>query len=959
MERGAGGSAKGRERDSASLAVNSSKERARLSGVQLSTFSLSFDFFVSSSARVPVNVYDNLPVITELPKGTVISCLTSYGAEPEYFVHVGTTEGAVLLFRVTKRKTQSNTDCFESVMDKKRILGKQKKESILQLEVLADGGRVVALTSAGAVQVMSATTLDIEETIATKGRVDRIVTEKLSPLMGIACVQKRLVQIFQYRGGEYKLEKELTLKDTPEDVEWTKGKLFIGYKNKYSFLYVDAEAIEETDIEGLEPGAPQVVQAGDVMLMRTGRQGVFTTFSGKKTGKKLDWSAPPINVGYRKPYALSLQKEQLEIHNCSDEQMVQLIKNTQQMERLADGALLLGASPSLVFCLHARTWDSQIGQLIKAQRVDEAINLFKTSIPASTPTNEKDRIMREIQKAAGIVLFSNLKFSAAIPYLKESDFDLREIVSLFPGYLPSSLNYKPRHQLESLEYLITETLLKRTRTHSAPTDRVKQYERSASEGVLELLLHRRKVEGECKAKRGSDPYVTRRIMDTAIVKLLVDLGSDQLAAFLASPIPVIVDEDDVLRYLTEHQQMHGLAVFYRMRGDEVKALDLWRELGKEAFAAASANAVSAQEPTADDGEEGQVAAPPPRPDGIRDTVDLLSRSNDVKLVFKYSAWVLERNIELGTSIFTSTLRKDPLPVDEVFAYLSSIRKVGSQIASKYLEYVVFHQKNSDEKYHTKLANSYLDVILPLLPESYDKDQARPEPGTEPGLLGPYRLLLFRLMEFSKVLNASSLLLRIKDTVLYEEQILCYTRLGQHEDALRVIFTNLKSHNKAAAYCQKHQATADVNLFLILLKVYLKRVRNGELSPKVEQLLNDYPQYLRPNEVIPLLPPTINIKQLEKYFERSLRQGQSQLRSRQVEKQLRKKDLMDAQLQRNRLTARAVVVQPNTKCKVCKGNIGETMMVYYPNGVVCHFKCKKSDFICPVSGRNFKTNPMDP
>jgi hypothetical protein len=83
------------------LSASSSKERARLSGVQLSSFSLSFDFFVSSSARVPVNVYDNLPVITELPKGTVISCVTSYGSEPDYYVHVGTSE-------VKKKKKKKN-----------------------------------------------------------------------------------------------------------------------------------------------------------------------------------------------------------------------------------------------------------------------------------------------------------------------------------------------------------------------------------------------------------------------------------------------------------------------------------------------------------------------------------------------------------------------------------------------------------------------------------------------------------------------------------------------------------------------------------------------------------------------------------------------------------------------------------------------------------------------------------
>ncbi len=54
----------------------------------------------------------------------------------------------------------------------------------------------------------------------------------------------------------------------------------------------------------------------------------------------------------------------------------------------------------------------------KAQRVEEAVNLFKTSIPASTAPSEKERVLREIHKAAGVVLFSNLKFSAAVQPLK-------------------------------------------------------------------------------------------------------------------------------------------------------------------------------------------------------------------------------------------------------------------------------------------------------------------------------------------------------------------------------------------------------------------------------------------------------------------------------------------------------------------------------------------------------------
>ncbi len=76
-----------------------------------------------------------------------------------------------------------------------------------------------------------------------------------------------------------------------------------------------------------------------------------------------------------------------------------------------------------------------------------------------------------VQKAAGVVLFSNLKFSAAVPYLQDTDLDARELISFFPGYLPKGSKFKSRHGL-TLEYLITETLIKRTKAQSAPADRV-------------------------------------------------------------------------------------------------------------------------------------------------------------------------------------------------------------------------------------------------------------------------------------------------------------------------------------------------------------------------------------------------------------------------------------------------------------------------------------------------------
>lgn len=714
------------------------------------------------------------------------------------------------------------------------------------------------------------------------------------------------------------------------ELEWTKGKLFIGYKNRYTFLFVDADDPVETDMEEFQKGSPCISIMGDQLLLRVGRQGIFCTFSGKKTGKKLDWSSQPIGIAYRKPYAISLQDEQIEIHNCADEQMVQLVKNTQGLQKLGDGALLLGASPSIVFCVHSRSWESQMVQLIKAQRVDEAINLFKMSVPASTPQSEKDRIMMDINKAAGVVLFSNLKFNLAIPFLKESDIDVREVISLFPGYLPVSSRYKPRHQLESLEYLIIETLTKRTRTHSAPEDRVRQYEHGALECVLEFLLYRREQEGVCQARPGSEKAETRKCLDTACIKLYVDLGlTDGLTEFLNSP-GLMADERDIVKYLTEYEKFHALAVFYRIKGEYVKALDLWKDLGAS-------------------GDDVEIDA------ALRDTIDLLSTSNDLRMIFKYSKWVFEMDPEAASEIFSSKKRKENLPVEEVLKFLTSIN-AGDYACMKYLEHVVYETKNVDERHHTKLANLYLDFLLPVVPEGYEGK--RPEAGTEPGELGEFRSLLIRFLEHSNHYNPSLVLQRIQDTVLYEEQVLCFTKLGRHEEALNILFTNVRSYSKATSHCAKFNEESDVNLFVVLLKVYLQLTKDGAMPKVVLKLLNDFPQYLRPDEVIPLLPSTVKIEQLEKYLNQSLRHNMTKLCSGQIEKNLRQTDLIHQQLSHSKVTGKYQVIDSTSRCAVCKGTIGDAMFVWYPNNVLCHFKCKKFDTICPVTGRDFKKSPVN-
>ncbi len=65
-------------------------------------------------------------------------------------------------------------------------------------------------------------------------------------------------------------------------------------------------------------------------------------------------------------------------------------------------------------------------------------------------------------------------------------------------------------------------------------------------------------------------------------------------------------------------------------------------------------------------------------------------------------------------------------------------------------------------------------------------------------------------------------------------------------------------------------------------MYLQQIKGGEIPRAVESLLNDHPQYLVPNDVIPLLPPSIHIAKMAVYLESSLRHNQHRKCMNQVQ-----------------------------------------------------------------------------
>lgn len=447
--------------------------------------------------------------------------------------------------------------------------------------------------------------------------------------------------------------------------------------------------------------------------------------------------------------------------------------------------------------------------------------------------------------------------------------------------------------------------------------------------VLEFLTY---VRTKRKMGRGEEGYSIRKAIDTAIIKLNVDLDNiEGLNDFLNSSDSLNCDEADIVDYFKKNKRYHALGVFYRTKSMDEEALILWKEIGE-----GRGNLYSG---------------------AIQDTINLLSTSSDNSLIFKYSKWVLDRKLMDGLSIFTSTFREEPLPVDKVLNFLIGLKRNGNLVAEKYLEFVVFQVKTDEGKYHTRLAHLYVDSLLPLCKEGITKKGKPAEPGSEPGELGPLRRQMIKLLEFSEDFDAAGILKRIDGTILYQERVLCCRALGKHSEALRILVKKLKSYVKATTYCAKYQSKDrdGENLFLQLLKVYLKRSREN-LPRSVHQLLSDYSQHLPPNHVIPLLSEKVKISDLKLYLVKSLRFNQSQTCTGQVEMQLRKVDKIEQHLNHSQVVNRKVEINDETKCGVCRDLIGDKVFVWYPNGTVCHFKCKKADHICPVTRRNFKKDP---
>eukprot|EP01102_Stenamoeba_stenopodia_P017428 TRINITY_DN6236_c0_g1_i1.p1 TRINITY_DN6236_c0_g1~~TRINITY_DN6236_c0_g1_i1.p1 ORF type:complete len:835 (+),score=167.85 TRINITY_DN6236_c0_g1_i1:246-2750(+) len=710
--------------------------------------------------------------------------------------------------------------------------------------------------------------------------------------------KKKIYQLDLY-GQQLRFIKEMNIQSSLRCVEWARGDIFlVGTKKNYAFF--NMRSGECTILFPLDRNdKPLIKRLTKEFVLRSGTLGVFLGFDGQPTRGNISWSSAPLDIGFRFPYIIALLPNMIQIHNIVDQSLIQSTGLNHTPYIISDKNSIIACAPNSISVLVPMPIEHQLEELMRTQRIKEAKLLLKHSHQGDPRIKEE---LERLSERAGLALLANMQVQQAFKQFEKSRIDGRELLSLYPRLLPASTTFRSKYtplDLSAQKYL--------------------PYEREIKGRIVEFLEKRHHL-------FTYSPSVQEDI-DTGLVKLYIEFRSANLFSFLSV---ARVNLSDLEQSLKNNESYFIIGHCYAAKNFYQEALDVWARV--------AANSQTNNQT---------------RNDCVEATVNLLSAVEDVGLIFKHSTWLFNSHPLEAVKVFTANPNLKMAPTE----ILDFISKYGVQPTQAYLEHLVFVAKSTEERFHTRLLNIYLEFIQPLL----SVDTKKYTPGTEPGLLGPLRSKLINLLDTSVCYNYAAFLSKIEDNPAFDiEKVILYGKLGNHFKALQELVQKIGNPQLADEYCQNHKHERE-DLFVLLLKVYLGLGEKDtscsgitkNISPIVYDLLLSRAGDLPPSQVANLLPPDAPLNKLLPYFQRSIQSHLHQLRDGQVVKNLRKYENLETKYQLLRLKSRSVVITRDKVCGVCHTKIGDKVFACYPNGVLVHYKCFTDKHVCPVTGRVFK------
>lgn len=862
-----------------------------------------------------------IPVIDQVYGGKV-ECVDFF----ENSLYIGTSDGNMLLYNFEEASTTtSGAPIYRSNLHM-RQRATPTRNPVEQIVVIGPLSKLVVLCD-GNVTVHNANTLEQTSPTALLKGGTRICTSYDGANYKLCVATRRKLHLFKYV-GQFLPDKQLVIPDTAVAMVWSGHHICVGYKREYLLLHDDTG--ETKDIFPLDRQTPliKLLPSTNELLLRLEKIGVIMGFDIIASRPQVQWSYTPLAVGHSFPYVIALLKKTIEVHNLYDTSSCVQTIPLQGGKAIADnGHRVFVATASRIYTLEPIPYEQQIKQLVQNKRVEDAIDLLQRQ--EDLDDEEKLHKTGTIHIQAGFVYFHDLDFTQSMRHFNQCEIDPREILAWFPLFLPSDYHFRPQYfyPREDIESLVGLKLREREQNEPATMQR---YMAEAKECVMKYLENIRQphVVNTLEADERQEAQELQEAIDTVLLKMYADLSSPKLDEFADSLNHCVLHDCD--QFLVAHKRYNAMALLFKQRHQDIKALDMWSKLGSE-----------------DVFDSGH--------DGVKETVAFLSGHSNHVLVMQYSRWVLQKEPDAGLKIFTTTSRHPTIPPDEVLDHLRSYKDILSQ---QYLEHLVHVECTVVEKYHTQLAMRYLEILLSANPVASSSQSHE---------LSQTKQTLLKFLEDSAYYDVSALLSRTQATDMFEERVVLFKKAKQHYQALRILVYNLKNTEKAEAYCHD-AADADecgvtqqtvASLLLILLKVYLSPPSGSKkMLDRALKLLEERAKELDPVEVLKELPANMPIKQLRGFLDQAIPHHVHRVRHGGIVKSLATMESMQVHQQLIKEKSRRVVITDDRICPVagCRRKIGSAAFGVLPNSKVTHYMCLNPDtlHICPVTNYNFET-----
>lgn len=564
------------------------------------------------------------------------------------------------------------------------------------------------------------------------------------------------------------------------------------------------------------------------------------------------------------------------------------------------------------------SFETQIDELLLAGRVAEAIELAQVTFTPdgaldAAELNKQQQLMQRVQRRAGLAYLQAGQFGDGLDLLAATDTDPREVIAMYPGLLPASSTYKvldPTAEVANIAGV-------------AKSDAEATAAKKALVNFLNVIRS-----DNVNSEWRSD-------IDTVLARLYAELDGGMLLELVSMDASNSVAVEEVAGVLAANNRHHALALLqWGKAGSPRKALEIWRGLTTRKLS--------------DD------AYP-----GLEFAIKALSGISDADLVYMHAEWMLNAD-QSASRVFTQRSNKaEPLGFlkpDDVMAFLRPY----VHASLDYLEYLVFDVQNENEPHHTRLALLYLERAK-AAKAAHDAQAAAGsatagEAVPEEMAVVTARSKLKIMLQTSSSYKVAVLLAEVQRTDFHQECAVLYGKLGQHEQALKLLVNQLRDFAGAEEYCVEITDGASreerQQVFLALLRVYL--VRGSGHSQQAIDFLNGPKTDLDPSKVLQMVPPEWGIGVLHPFLRRSVRQKMHLQRTSRIQYGLAKQEHLQARAELLRLTGWGVVVGDDTPCEgaACIGRKTGTCSSFEGGGAVCintetrqvaHKRCVKEEY----------------